>query len=70
MDKIGNPQFHIMCQMWGVDMALKALKKMGMEATREQIATERNREAEAQERWNTVFKEVKNNGHDFEGGGD
>lgn len=59
MDKIGNPQFRIMCQMWGVDMALKALKKIGMEATKEQIAAERNREAEAQERWNTVFKEVK-----------
>lgn len=59
MDKIGNPQFRIMCQMWGVDMALKALKKMRMEATREQIAAERNREAEAQEQWNTVFKEVK-----------
>lgn len=56
MDKIGDPQFHIMCQMWGVDAAIKALKRMGMVATDNQIESERKRETEIQERWNSVFK--------------
>lgn len=55
MDKIGDAQFRVMCGMWGVDAALKALKRMGMTATAEQITVERDKEAAVQERWNTIF---------------
>ena len=51
MDKIGNPQFHVMCEMCGVDNAIKAAKRMGMVATEEQINEERKREQEQTRRW-------------------
>ena len=56
MDKIGNLQFHVMCEMWGVDQAIKALKRMGMAPTDKQIEAERQKENAAQERWNSIFK--------------
>ena len=34
MDKIGDAQFRVMCDMWGVDSAIKAAKRMGMTAMR------------------------------------
>ena len=46
MIKIGSAQFHIMCEIWGVDRAIEAAKNMGMKATQKQIATEREREKE------------------------
>ena len=55
-DNVGTPQFRVMCDMWGVDSTLKALKRMGMTATQEQIDAARAKEAEAQERWNNVVK--------------
>ena len=56
MDKIGDAQFRVMCDMWGVDGAVKAAKRMGMKASDEQISAAREKEAEMQERWNRVFK--------------
>lgn len=56
MDKIGDPQFHVMCEMWGVDQAIKASNRMGMAPTDEQIEAERRKENAVQERWNSVFK--------------
>ena len=56
MDKIGDAQFRVMCNMWGVDGAVKAARRMGMKATDEQIASAREKEAASQERWDTVFK--------------
>ena len=55
MVKIGNAQFRIMCEIWGVDQAIEAAKGMGMKPTQKQIATEREREAEQQKRVNDVL---------------
>lgn len=57
MDKIGDAQFRIMCDMWGVDSAIKAAKRMDMTATTEQITAAREKEMAAQERWNAIFKQ-------------
>ena len=56
MDKVGDAQFCVMCNMWGVDQAIKALTRMGMQATDEQIAAERKKEAETHKRLSEVFK--------------
>lgn len=56
MDKVSDPAFRVMCDMWGVDAAVKALERMGMTATTEQITAARDKEAAAQERWNAIFK--------------
>ena len=56
MNKIGDAQFRIMCDMWGVDGAVKAARRMGMKATDEQIAAAREKETAMQERWNRSFK--------------
>ena len=62
MDKVSDPAFRVMCEMWGVDSAIKVLKRMGMTATTEQITTARDKEAAAQERWNTIFKQEPKEG--------
>lgn len=33
-NKIGDAQFHVMCEMWGVDEAIKSVKKMKMSVTK------------------------------------
>lgn len=55
-DKIGDAQFHVMCNMWGVDHAIKVIKRMNMTVTDEQIARERENELASQEKWNNVFR--------------
>ena len=55
MKEIGTAQFRAMCEMWGVDDAIKALKSIGMEATKEQIEEERKREILYHERWNNLL---------------
>ena len=55
-DLIGDAQFRVMCNMWGVDKALEALGRMGMGVTSEQVHQARQKEDEVQERWNRVFK--------------
>ena len=62
MGKIGDAQFRVMCDIWGVDAAVKALKRMGMTATTEQITAARDKEAAAQERWNAIFKQPPKEG--------
>lgn len=59
MDKIGDAQFRVMCDMWGVDGAVKAAKRMGMSPTQEQIEAMRQKEKATQERWKNVFKQKK-----------
>ena len=56
MDKISDRAFHVMCDMWGVDDAVKALKRMGMTVTTEQITEERKKETALQEEWKRAFK--------------
>ena len=56
MDKIGDAQFRVMCDMWGVDSAVKAAKRMGLAPSEEQIETERQKEKASQERFNAIFK--------------
>ena len=57
MDKIGDAQFRVMCDMWGVDGAVKAARRMGMKVSDEQIVAAREKEAAMQERWNRAFKD-------------
>lgn len=57
-NKIGDKQFHVMCEMCGVDQAIKTVKRMGMAVTKDQIEVERNNEAETNKRWNNVFKSI------------
>lgn len=59
MDKIGDAQFHVMCDMWGVDGAIKAAKRIGMAPTQEQIEAAMRKETETQERWKSVFRQEK-----------
>ena len=56
MNKIGDAQFRVMCDMWGVDSAIKAAKRMNMAPMQEQIDAARQKEIATQERWNSVFK--------------
>ncbi len=62
MDKIGDAQFRVMCEMWGVDDAVKAAKRMGMAPTHDQIEVARQKETAAQERWNSAFKQEAKEG--------
>ena len=55
-NRIGDAQFRVMCDMWGVDAAVKAAKRMGLKATDEQIAEAQEKERAAQERWSDIFK--------------
>ena len=55
MDKIGDAQFHVMCEMWGVDQAIKAAGRMGMKPTKEQVETERGKEAATIKAWDSIF---------------
>ena len=57
MDKIGDAAFRVMCEMWGVEQAIKAVKRMGMKASDEQISAAREKELVAQELWNAVFRQ-------------
>ena len=55
MDKIGDAQFRVMCDMWGVDGAIKAAKEMGMTPTQEQIAEATQKEKARREQWKGFF---------------
>lgn len=59
MDKIGDAQFRVMCDMWGVDADVKAAKRMGMNPSKEQIEQGRLKETVSQERWNLFFKQME-----------
>jgi hypothetical protein len=62
MDKIGDAQFRVMCEMWGVDNAIKAAKRMNMAPTQEQIDAARQKEIATQERRKGVFKKEPKEG--------
>lgn len=48
-NKIGEKQFHIMCNMWGVDEAIKAVKRMSMNLERMAVMlTDISNEAKAE----------------------
>lgn len=66
MDKIGDAQFRVMCDMWGVDSAIKAANHMGLAPTQEQIAEAMRKETETQERWKSVFRREKEEQHERE----
>ena len=59
MNKIGDAQFRVMCDMWGVDGAVKVAKRMGMAPTQKQITEAARKETAAQERWKSVFRQEK-----------
>lgn len=56
MNKIGDAQFRVMCDMWGVDSAIEAAKRMKMAPTQEQIDAAKQKEIAIQERLNSAFK--------------
>ena len=56
VDKVSDPAFRVMCNMWGVDAAIRAAKNMGLIVDQEQIEAERQKEKESQERFNAIFK--------------
>lgn len=57
-NKIGDAQFRIMCSMFGVDEAIRAVKRMGMSVTKDQINNEQKEEAEKNKRWNDMIKSI------------
>ena len=57
-NKIGDSQFRIMCSMIGVDEAIKAVKRMGMSVTKDQINNAQKEEAEKKKRWNDMLKSI------------
>lgn len=56
MDTIGDAQFRVMCEMWGVDRAIEGANNMGFEPTKEQIEAAREAETATHERWDRYFK--------------
>lgn len=54
MAQIGDRQFSIMCNMWGVDKAIEAAKEMGMAPSKEQIEECRRIEEEL----NTIMHDI------------
>lgn len=57
-NKIGDAQFHVMCEMFGVGEAIKAVKRMGMSVTKDQINNAQKKEAEKNKRWNDMIKSI------------
>lgn len=57
-NKIGDAQFRIMCSMFGVDEAIKAVKRMGMSVTKDQINNAQKEESERNKRWNDMLKSI------------
>ena len=61
MDSIGNAQFHVMCEMWGVDRAINAAENMGMKPSKVQIEVEREKEKDIIKKWDRIFKPKEEN---------
>lgn len=55
-DIVGDAQFRVMCDMWGVDDAIKALSRMGMGVTADQVEAERKKETEKAERFSRALR--------------
>lgn len=54
--RIGDAQFRAMCEMWGVEQTIDALKGIGMTVSDEQVTLAREKEAEENERWENIFR--------------
>lgn len=55
-DQINPGAFRVMCDMWGVDDAIKNAKRMGLTVLDDMIQAQREKEYEVQARWNAIFK--------------
>lgn len=55
-DRINPGAFRVMCDLWGVDDAVKCAKRMGMTIPEDMIQVQREKENETQARWNAIFK--------------
>lgn len=55
-DQINPGAFRVMRDMWGVDDAVKAAKRMGVTIPDDMIQTQREIENEMHARWNAIFK--------------
>lgn len=62
MDIIGDAQFRVMSQMWSVDEAIKAAKRMKLGVTQAQIDAARKAEQETNKRWDDVFRRTTKEG--------
>lgn len=56
MNKVNDNAFRAMCNLFGVDEAIKVSKRMGIMVTDEQIVAARANEAMIEERWASIFK--------------
>lgn len=57
-DQINPGAFRVMCDMWGVDDAIKNAKRMGVTIPDDMIQEQREREQKVQARWDRVVKDV------------
>lgn len=55
MDKIGDTQFRVMCEMWGVERAILVANNMGYEPTEKQINAGKKKEQDIKERFDKAF---------------
>ena len=55
-DQINPGAFRVMCNLWGVDDAVKAAERMGVTIPDDMIQTQREIENEMHARWNAIFK--------------
>lgn len=58
-DQINPGAFRVMCDMWGVDAAVKAAKRIGVTIPDDMIQEQREREQEVQARWDAIFARFK-----------
>lgn len=57
-DQINPGAFRVMCDMWGVDDAIKNAKRMGLTVPDDMIQVQREKEQEVQAWWDRVAKDV------------
>lgn len=57
-DQINSGAFRVMCDMWGVDDAIKNAKRMGLTVPDDMIQAQREKEQEVQAGWDRVVKDV------------
>lgn len=63
MDRIGDAQFSVMCEMWGVERAIEAANGFGLNPTQEQIDAARAKQDALLEKLDAVVKGMlKNDG--------
>lgn len=60
-DKIGDTQFRVMCEMFGVKHAVVAAKNMGLQPTQEQIYAMMDEEESEIDEWGLRIKGMHKN---------